>query len=131
MRSATTRVAGGVLLLWVALCFAWEKESNEFQFPAPGVRRGRVVAMKDIGFSGTYNRSKNSVIFYYSLPQNIKDAVVNIYSIKGMLVKSIALKDDAKMISWNVANETVAMGTYAVSLKCGAVEKNLRLLIVK
>ena len=131
MRSATTRVAGGILLLWVALCFAWEKESNEFQFPIAGVRRGKNVVMKDLSFSSTYNRTTKSIVFSYSLPQAAKEAVLNIYSIKGSLVKAFTLKNTAKMISWNVARETVAVGTYAVSLKCGAIEKNQRILIVK
>ena len=131
MRSATKRVAGGFLLLWATLCFAWEKESNEFQFPISGVRRGKAVVMKNLNFSSTYNRSKNLVVFSYSLPKNVKEAVLNIYTIKGSLVKSLPLKNDAKMISWNIANHTVAMGTYAVSLKCDAFEKNLKLIIVK
>jgi hypothetical protein len=131
MRSATKKVAGGILLLWVTLSFAWEKESNEFQFPLAGVKRGRTVVTKGFTFSGSYNRSKNSVIFFYSLPKNTKDAVLNVYSIKGALVKSFTLKNDAKMFSWDVTNQTVAMGTYAVSLKCDAIEKNLRLILVK
>ena len=131
MRSATKRVVAGVVLLWVTLCFAWEKESNEFQFPISGVSRGRNVIMKDLNFSSTYNRSKKSIELSYSLPRTAKEAVLNIYSIKGSLVKSFLLENTAKMMSWNIANETVAVGTYVVSLKCGTIEKNLRLLIVK
>lgn len=131
MRSATKRVAGGILLLWVVLCFAWEKESDEFQFPISGVSRSKIVVRKDLNFSSTYNKSINSVVFSYALPQTAKEAVLNIYSIKGSLIKTFTLKNSAQMMTWNVANETVAMGTYAVSLTCGAIEKNQILLIVK
>lgn len=131
MRRATKKVAVGVLLLWGTLSFAWEKRSNEFQFPNSAVRRGKAVVMKNLNFSSYYNRSNNSISFTYSLPQNTNEAVLNIYSINGSLVKSFFLKNDVKTISWNVANEAIAMGTYAASLKCGAIEKNHRLLIVK
>ena len=131
MQGVSKIVAGGILLLWVALGFAWEKESNEFQFPISGVKRGKSVFMKDLNFSSTYNKSKKSIVFSYSLPRNAKQGVLNIYSIKGTLVKTFALKNTAKMISWSFEKEAVAVGTYAVSLKCGAIEKNLRLLIVK
>ena len=131
MRSATKRVAGLFLLFGVALCFAWELESNEFQFPISGVRRSKNVVMNDLSISSTYNRSKKSIVFSYSLPPAVEDAVLNIYSIKGSLVKTLTLDKNVKMMSWNIANEAVAVGTYAVSLKCGAIEKNLRLLIVK
>lgn len=131
MRSATKRVAGGILLLGVVLCFAWENESNEFQFPISGVSRGKNIVRKDLTFSSAYNKSKKMIVFSYSLPQTTQEAVLKVYSIKGALVKTFTLKNTAKMLTWNVANETVAMGTYAVSLTCGAIEKNQILLIVK
>jgi type VI protein secretion system component Hcp len=131
MQSATKIVAGMFLLLWATLCFAWEQESNEFQFPISGVSRGRNVVVKDLNFSSAYNRSKNAIVFSYSLPPTVKEAVLNIYSIKGSMIKTLLLKNDVKTMSWNMANEKVAVGTYAVSLKCGAIEKNQRILIVK
>ena len=131
MRSATTIVTGSILLLWITICFAWEKESNEFQFPIAGVKRGRSVVMKDLAFSSTFNRSKKSIVFSYSLPKSAGEAVLNIYSIKGSLVKTFTLENTAATISWNVGKDAVAVGTYAVSLKCGGIEKNLRLLLVK
>lgn len=131
MQSATRIVTGGILLLWVTLCLAWEKESNEFQFPIAGVKRGDNVVMRDLAFSSTYNKSKKLIVFSYSLPKTANEAVLNVYSIKGALVKAFILDNTVKKVSWSVENETVAVGTYVVSLKCGAIEKNLRLLIVK
>jgi hypothetical protein len=131
--STKKTIAGGLLLLCVSMCFAvtWEKESAEFQFPTIGVRLTKALVMKDFRFTSAYNRSKNAIVFSYTLPQNARTAVLHIYTIKGSLVQSFSLKNSESTVAWNVANESVAMGTYALSLRCGAIVKNLKISFVR
>lgn len=71
------------------------------------------------------------MVFSFSLPQNARESVLNIYAINGTLVKSFTLKNDAKTVAWNVGTGSVAMGTYAISLRSGAIVKNLRISFVR
>jgi hypothetical protein len=129
--SAKKIVAGVLLLLCASISFAWEKSSAEFQFPTSGVRLGKTIITKNFSFSSFYNRNKNSIVFTFSLPKNSKESVLNIYAINGSLVKSFSLKNDATTVAWNVGSGSVAMGTYAISLKSGAIVKNLRISFVR
>lgn len=124
-------IAGTLLLLCISISFAWQKASVEFKFPTTGVRQSKATIAKNFNFSSFYNRSKNSIVFSFSLPQNSREAMLNIYAINGSLVQSFTLKNDAKTVSWNVGTGSVAMGTYAISLRSGAIVKNLRISFVR
>ena len=120
-----------LLLLCASISFAWVKSSAEFKFPTTGVRQSKTIIANQFNFSSFYNRSKNSMVFSFSLPQNARESVLNIYAINGTLVKSFTLKNDAKTVAWHVGTGSVAMGTYAISLRSGAIVKNLRISFVR
>lgn len=126
-------IAGWVLLAAVSLSFGvtWQKESVEFQFPGVGVRPHREIRVNDFNLTSRYDCARNVLVFSYSFPGNAKEAALNIYTLSGSLVKSVKLIGTARSVSWQVGSEGAAIGTYAVSLKCGAIEKNLRIALVR
>jgi hypothetical protein len=129
--SVKKALAGTLLLVCVSISFAWVKTSTEFKFPTTGVRQSKIITSKNFNFSSVYNRSRNSIVFSFSLPKTSREAVLNIYAINGTLVQSFPLLNNAKTVAWNLGSGSVAMGTYAISLRSGAIVKNLRISFVR
>jgi hypothetical protein len=119
------------LIPLIANAVTWQMDSNPFIFPSVSVKKDISIKENAKIFSALYNAGKGIVTIRYNLPKNTKNAVLEIYSISGLKIKSFTVSSDLKEILWDVTSQKICAGIYIAILKYSSLQNKIQISIIK
>jgi len=75
------------------------------------------------------NPFTSSTVIYYTLPQNIREAQIEIYNIKGQKIKELSVNNNQSSVVWNA--EGLASGLYFCKLTADKKETITKMVLMR
>lgn len=109
----------------------WTGDSNQFRWLGTGIQTQKFLKATQISLRCVPDFAKGTVTIRYALPAAAKNVKLAIYNVNGVLIQNFDLRPEGSAVQWGFAKNKVAAGIYVASLRCGDVEKNIQLSLVK
>jgi hypothetical protein len=109
------------------------KSSIPFSFPTGvAVHDNRYAAGSETVFTGTAHFTGKRVIsFSWSAPQQAKKGSIALFSLSGVLVRSVAITAQSGSVEVNCTENQLPRGVYFAKLSFGTFEKTINFIMYR